>query len=70
MLFDTTARACSYAVRGTRIPAYRLLFWFPQLIAISLENGLDVFQPVQAFPVGDMATGIQALAGVYLVQVE
>jgi len=43
---------------------------FRQLVAVALENGLDVFQPAQALPVGDTATGIQAWAGVGLVQVE
>ena len=41
-----------------------------QLVAVAPENGLDVFQSVQAFAVGNTATGIQALTGVLLAQVE
>jgi hypothetical protein len=33
---------------------------FRQFVAVALENGFDVFQAVQAFAVGDTATGVQA----------
>lgn len=41
-----------------------------QLVPVAPENGLDVLQPVQTFPIGDAAAGIQALAGVLPSQVE
>jgi len=43
---------------------------FRQLVPVALENGLDVFQSVQAFPVGDTATGVQPWVRVGLAQVE
>ncbi|KKN43255.1 hypothetical protein LCGC14_0704890, partial [marine sediment metagenome] len=43
---------------------------FRQLVAVALENGLDVFQPVQALPIGDTATSIQSWARVGLAQIE
>lgn len=41
-----------------------------QLVPVAPENGFDVLQPVQTFPIGDAAAGIQALAGVLPSQVE
>jgi len=43
---------------------------FRQGIPVALENGFDVFQSVQAFPVGKTTTGVQARAGVPLAQIE
>ncbi len=43
---------------------------FRQLVAVAPEDGLDVFQSVQAFAVGNATCRVQALAGVLLAQVE
>ena len=43
---------------------------FRQLVPVAPEDGLDVFEPGQTFPIGDAAAGIQALAGVLPSQVE
>ena len=43
---------------------------FRQFVAVTPEYGLDVFQAVQALPIGDAAPRIQALIGVLPGQVE
>ncbi len=43
---------------------------FRQLVAVAPEDGLDVFQSVQALAVGNATCRVQALAGVLLAQVE